>query len=67
MNQPIYFDDVAVGDAIPPRGYGPLTIVDLHRALPSRPRPSQRSSEDECADSEETDADEREEQGAPCR
>ena len=31
MNQPIYFDDVAVGDTIPPRDYGPLTIVDTVR------------------------------------
>ena len=31
MNQPICFDDVAVGDAIPPREYGPLTIVDTVR------------------------------------
>jgi acyl dehydratase len=31
MNQPIYFDDVAVGDAIPPREHGPLTIVDTVR------------------------------------
>ena len=31
MNHPIYFDDVAVGDAIPPRVYGPLTIVDTVR------------------------------------
>ncbi len=31
MNQPIYFDDIAVGDTIPPREYGPLTIVDTVR------------------------------------
>ena len=31
MNHPIYFDDVAVGDAISPRVYGPLTIVDTVR------------------------------------
>ncbi len=31
MNQPIYFDDVSVGDAIPPSEYGPLTIVDTVR------------------------------------
>jgi acyl dehydratase len=31
MNPPISFDDVAVGDAIPPRDYGPLTIVDTVR------------------------------------
>ena len=31
MNQTIYFDDVAVGDAIPAREYGPLTIVDTVR------------------------------------
>lgn len=31
MNQPIYFDDVGVGDAIPPREFGPLTIVDTVR------------------------------------
>ena len=31
MNQPIYFDDVTVGDPIPPREYGPLTIVDTVR------------------------------------
>src|SRR5919198_6192109 len=31
MNQPIYFDDLAVGDAIPARTFGPLTIVDTVR------------------------------------
>ncbi|HEX9455355.1 MAG TPA: MaoC/PaaZ C-terminal domain-containing protein [Candidatus Binatia bacterium] len=31
MNQAIFFDDVAVGDVIPPRDYGPLTIVDTVR------------------------------------
>ena len=31
MNLPIYFDDVAVGDTISPRDYGPLTIVDTVR------------------------------------
>ena len=31
MNQAIFFDDVAVGDEIPPREYGPLTIVDTVR------------------------------------
>jgi acyl dehydratase len=31
MNQPIYFDDVAVGDTIPPRESGRLTIVDTVR------------------------------------
>jgi acyl dehydratase len=31
MNQVIFFDDVAVGDVIPPRDYGPLTIVDTMR------------------------------------
>jgi acyl dehydratase len=31
MNHAIFFDDVAVGDAIPPREYGPLTIVDTVR------------------------------------
>jgi acyl dehydratase len=31
MEQLIYFDDVAVGDRIPPREYGPLTIVDTVR------------------------------------
>src|SRR6476620_2694388 len=31
MNQPIYLDDVAVGDAIPPREFRPLTIVDTVR------------------------------------
>src|SRR6266542_3349740 len=31
MNQPIYFDDVTVGDPIPPREYGPLTIIDTVR------------------------------------
>ena len=31
MDQPIYFDDVAVGDTIPPRDYGPLTIIDTVR------------------------------------
>src|ERR1051325_5665598 len=31
MNQSVYFEDVAVGDMIPPREYGPLTIVDTVR------------------------------------
>ena len=31
MNQPIYFDDVVVGDSIPTREFGPLTIVDTVR------------------------------------
>jgi len=31
MNQAIFIDDVAVGDAIPPREFGPLTIVDTVR------------------------------------
>lgn len=31
MNGQIYFEDVAVGDAIPPRDHGPLTIVDTVR------------------------------------
>jgi 3-hydroxybutyryl-CoA dehydratase len=31
MTQDIFFDDVAVGDAIPPREFGPLTIVDTVR------------------------------------
>lgn len=31
MNRQIYFDDVAIGDAIPTREYGPLTIVDTVR------------------------------------
>src|SRR5690349_4495861 len=31
MNQSIYFDDVSVGDTIPEREYGPLTIVHTVR------------------------------------
>lgn len=31
MNQAIYFDDVSVGDTIPEREYGPLTIIDTVR------------------------------------
>jgi acyl dehydratase len=31
MEQPIYFDDVDVGDSIPSREHGPLTIVDTVR------------------------------------
>ena len=31
MNQGTFFDAVAVGDTIPPREYGPLTIVDTVR------------------------------------
>src|SRR5574341_683835 len=31
MNQYVYFDDVAVGDFVPAREYGPLTIVDTVR------------------------------------
>ena len=31
MTQEIFFDGVAVGDTIPPREYGPLTIVDTVR------------------------------------
>jgi acyl dehydratase len=31
VNQSIHFDDVAVGDFIPAREYGPLTIVDTVR------------------------------------
>ena len=31
MTQEVFFDDVTVGDAIPPREYGPLTIVDTVR------------------------------------
>lgn len=31
MEQLIYFDDAAVGDRIPQREYGPLTIVDTVR------------------------------------
>jgi acyl dehydratase len=31
MYQPIYFDDIATGDSIPAREYGPLTIVDTVR------------------------------------
>jgi acyl dehydratase len=31
MNQSIYFDDIAVGDSLPAREYGPLTIVDTVR------------------------------------
>ena len=31
MHQTIYFDQVQIGDAIPPRVYGPLTIVDTVR------------------------------------
>lgn len=31
MDQSIYFDEVAIGDSIPARDYGPLTIVDTVR------------------------------------
>jgi acyl dehydratase len=31
MDQPVYFDDVSAGDLIPPRVFGPLTIVDTVR------------------------------------
>ena len=31
MNHSIYFDDISVGDTIPEREYGPLTIVDTVR------------------------------------
>jgi acyl dehydratase len=31
MNELIYLEDVAVGDKIPPREFGPLTIVDTVR------------------------------------
>ena len=31
MHQAVYFDDVTVGDTIPSREYGPLTIVDTVR------------------------------------
>ena len=31
MNQSVFFDDVAVGESIPAREYGPLTIVDTVR------------------------------------
>jgi acyl dehydratase len=31
MDPQIYFDDVSIGDKIPPREYGPLTIVDTVR------------------------------------
>ena len=31
FQQLIFFDDIAVGDSIPSRGYGPLTIVDTVR------------------------------------
>ena len=31
MTHAIFFDDVAVGDVVPPRDYGPLTIVDTVR------------------------------------
>ncbi len=31
MNQSVYFEDVAAGDTIPPREFGPLTIVDTVR------------------------------------
>ena len=31
MNQSVYFDDVAIGDSIPAREHGPLTIVDTVR------------------------------------
>jgi acyl dehydratase len=31
MEQSVYFNDVAVGDSIPPREFGPLTIVETVR------------------------------------
>src|SRR5256886_3092004 len=31
INQELYFDDVNIGDSIPSREYGPLTIVDTVR------------------------------------
>lgn len=31
MNPSVYFEDVTVGDMIPPREFGPLTIVDTVR------------------------------------
>jgi acyl dehydratase len=31
MNGQLYFEDIAVGDRIPPREHGPLTIVDTVR------------------------------------
>ena len=31
MKQSVYFEDVAVGDPVPAREYGPLTIVDTVR------------------------------------
>ena len=31
LDQPVYFEDVRIGDAIPPRQHGPLTIVDTVR------------------------------------
>ena len=31
INQELYFDDINVGDSIPSREYGPLTIVDTVR------------------------------------
>jgi acyl dehydratase len=31
MDRQIFFDDVSVGDLIPPRQFGPLTIVDTVR------------------------------------
>ena len=31
VEQSVYFDDVSVGDSIPPREFGPLTIVDTVR------------------------------------
>ena len=31
MKQSVYFDDVAVGDSVPAREYGPLTVVDTVR------------------------------------
>jgi len=31
INQELYFEDLNVGDSIPSRDYGPLTIVDTVR------------------------------------
>jgi len=31
LDQPVYFEDVRIGDAIPPCQHGPLTIVDTVR------------------------------------
>ena len=31
VNQELYFEDINVGDSLPSREYGPLTIVDTVR------------------------------------